>query len=109
MFFRIASWIAVLFLGACHGDSPEAPSAPGRAYRMGFSATPPKLDPEVLVRALLLSTHRALSQLTFADLDLSTFPQPVPENLPLCVSLGWWTASSGPYEVLGGRWRLPTS
>ena len=105
----LASGIAVLLLSACHGDSPEEPPAVGRAYRMGFSAIPPKLDPEVLVQALELSTHRALSQLTFADLDLSTFPQPVPENLPLCVSLGWWTASSGPYEMLGGRWRLPTS
>ena len=89
----LASGIAVLLLSACHGDLPEEPPAVGRAYRMGFSAIPPKPDPAVLVQALELSARRAvgvgrdLQDFLFVQaLGLSSYPYfayPDPEQIPL--------------------------
>ncbi|MGH7585396.1 MAG: hypothetical protein ACREMH_04035 [Gemmatimonadales bacterium] len=44
-----ATLLAAVALGSCGGDSSSAPSGPTRSFLMGFSAIPPRPDPDIVV------------------------------------------------------------
>lgn len=51
--------LLVLALVAACGEGPADPSGPGRTYRMGFSAIPPRPDPAVVIQNLEMWSQRA--------------------------------------------------
>jgi len=68
----------------------------------GISSTPDKQARYVTRHAQLLDSinARGLIQLLYADLDLASFPQPIPPNLPLFVSIGLTDSNFGAKPAL---------
>jgi hypothetical protein len=67
-----------------------------------IASTPEKQARYITRHAQLLESidARALVQLNFADPDLSTFPQPIPPNLPLFATIGLTDSDFNPKPAL---------
>jgi hypothetical protein len=70
-----------------------------------FESSPDRQARYLMRQAQLLDSvnARALLHLEFADLDLATFPQPVPDTLPLFASIGLTDSNFNPKPALA-RW-----
>ena len=76
---------------------------PSESARGVFSSSPEMQARYIARQAQLLDTANAIAvfQLSFTDLDLATFPKPVPAILPLFSTLGMVDANLQPKPALG--------